>query len=169
MASEKPDVLFLNETKLQVDDEEKAAASLSSEVPGYSVHWNSCTAKKGYSGTAVLLRDSVVPPGTAKISRGMGVAEHDAEGRVTTVELPKGLLGGAALVGAYVPNSGMKLERLGYRTESWDPAFRDYLRGLGDKVLLTGDLNVAHLDIDCHDPKSNKNKVRAARRAVRAR
>ncbi|KAL0482630.1 AP endonuclease [Acrasis kona] len=120
-------------------------------LPGYVSHFNSCTAKNGYSGTAVYIKNSIKP---IAVTFGMGIEKHDTEGRNITVELPE-----YYFVVSYVPNSGSKLERLDYRTEEWDVDMFKYLNTLQEKkpVIWTGDLNVAILDIDVHNPKGNKN------------
>ena len=117
---EAPDVLCLNEIKLTEDN----CDSYNDKFPGYKCHFNCCTVKKGYAGTAILVREAS-QLGELGVTYGMGVKELDNEGRVTTLELPWGYV-----VVAYVPNSGMKLDRLDYRTKTWDPAFRAYLASL---------------------------------------
>lgn len=142
-------MLLLNETKLNDEHLEQHAAVL----PGYTAHWATATVKKGYSGVAAFTRDGL---GVTSVTRGIGIPKHDAEGRVVTVELPQ-----AFVTGTYTPNSGMKLERLDYRTNDWDPAFLAYIKGLKARkpVILAGDLNVAHEEIDIHNPKGNANKT----------
>ena len=118
---------------------------------GYEPFWNSAD-KKGYSGTAVLTR---VKP--LKVTNGIGVAEHDTEGRVITVEFP-----GYHLVNVYQPNSQRGLTRLDYRTKEWDKAFLAYLRKLekkGKPVVFCGDLNVAHTELDLTNPKTNRRNA----------
>jgi exodeoxyribonuclease-3 len=136
-----PDVLCLQETKAA----EENVADMA-WAAGYSAVWCSAT-KKGYSGTLVL---SKTPPKSAVC--GIGLPEHDDEGRVITAEF-----GGFYLVNVYTPNSKRDLSRLGYRTERWDPAFRAYLKGLEKKkpVVFCGDLNCAHKEIDIARPKAN--------------
>ncbi len=139
LAQESPDVLCLQETKA-------TAADVESVWPAeYAAHWNSAE-KKGYSGTAILTR---IPP--IGVSRGIGAAEHDREGRVLTAEFPDFFL-----VNVYVPNSQRELTRLPYRME-WDRAFLAHLAGLGriKPVVVCGDLNVAHTEIDLANPKAN--------------
>ena len=142
------DVLCLGETK--IDD---------SLVPGFKdllkaqglVHsYFACAEKKGYSGTAVFSRIKPV-----SVSYGIGVDALDNEGRVITVEFDD-----FYVVNTYVPNSGAKLVRLDQRTKEWDPAMLKLLQSLdaSKPVVWTGDLNVAHLEIDIHDPKGNRNK-----------
>ncbi|KAI8469193.1 MAG: Endonuclease/exonuclease/phosphatase [Monoraphidium minutum] len=143
---ERVDVLCLQETKLQESHVDGIQRDLG--LPGWLTTFSCSTAKKGYSGVATLCR---AKPQSS--SCGMGVAEHDQEGRVITVELPE-----AFVVNAYVPNSGDGLLRLAYRTKSWDVAFADYVRGLearGKPVIVAGDLNCSHQPIDIHNPKGN--------------
>ncbi|OUS12022.1 exodeoxyribonuclease III [Gammaproteobacteria bacterium 53_120_T64] len=138
------DVLCLQETKAQDDQVAEALAS----IEGYHLYSNSAE-KKGYSGTAILSR---VEP--LSVQYDMGIAEHDQEGRVIVAEFES-----FYLVTVYTPNSGNGLKRLEYR-QQWDADFLDYLQGLETKkpVVLCGDLNVAHKDIDLARPKPNYNK-----------
>ncbi len=138
------DIFCLQETKAQCDQVEEVLK----DVEGYFVYSNSAE-KKGYSGTAVL---SKVEP--VSVTKGIGIEEHDNEGRVLTLEYED-----FYLVNVYVPNSGSDLKRLGYR-QDWDKAFFDYLKSLEDKkpVLSCGDFNVAHKPIDLARPKANYNK-----------
>eukprot|EP00232_Nephroselmis_pyriformis_P005876 CAMPEP_0182910476 /NCGR_PEP_ID=MMETSP0034_2-20130328/36344_1 /TAXON_ID=156128 /ORGANISM="Nephroselmis pyriformis, Strain CCMP717" /LENGTH=293 /DNA_ID=CAMNT_0025046839 /DNA_START=43 /DNA_END=921 /DNA_ORIENTATION=- len=147
MAKEKPDVLILTETK--IDD--SITKQFEKLFPGYTAVFNCSQVKKGYSGTALF---SKVKP--LSVSLGLGIPEHDGEGRVITAEYED-----LYLVGAYVPNSGQKLERLEYRTTQWDPSMLAHLKELDAKkpVVWTGDLNVAHGEIDLFNPKGNKNKT----------
>lgn len=146
MEQERPTILGLQETKLQ----KKGEGGFMHIIEGYKAHFNSCTAKNGYSGTAVYIRDDVKP---IKITHGINVAKHDDEGRMITVELPE-----CYYITSYVPNSGQKLERLKYRTEEWDRDVIEYLLNLQETkpVVWCGDLNVAIMDIDVHNPKGNK-------------
>lgn len=139
LAEERPDALCLQETKACEADVEAVWPS------EYGAFWNSAE-KKGYSGTAILTR---IPP--VQVTRGIGVAEHDREGRVLTAEFAE-----FHLVNVYVPNSQRELARLPYRME-WDRAFLVYLRGLGrtKPVIVCGDLNVAHTELDLANPKAN--------------
>ena len=134
-----PDVLCLQETRALPEQVEL-------ELPGYEPYWNPAK-RKGYAGTATFTR--IRPVG---VSRGMGAAELDQEGRVLTLEFDDHYL-----VNVYTPNSGKELARLEYRTEKWDPAFLRHCKKLEKKkpVVFCGDLNVAHKEIDIHDPKSN--------------
>lgn len=135
------DVVCLQETKA-----ESSQCDLS-WLEGWSAVWNSAQ-KKGYSGTLVLSRRPVLAH-----SLGMGIAEHDAEGRVINVEFPD-----FHLVNVYTPNSQAELARLSYRLQ-WDEAFRKHVKKLEKKkpVLVCGDLNCAHQEIDLANPKSNRN------------
>ncbi|KXZ56520.1 hypothetical protein GPECTOR_1g467 [Gonium pectorale] len=149
------DVVCLQEHKLQGDHTAELEKSLG--LQGWSHHWACSTAKLGYSGVSVHTR---TPP--LSVSVGLGGPdgsgpepdpEHEAEGRVVTVELPD-----LFVVCAYVPNSGEGLKRLDYRIKRWDGAFAAYITGLearGKPVVLTGDLNCAHKEIDIHAPKTN--------------
>ena len=136
------DVLCLQETKLQPDQ-------IQLELPGYALYWNSAE-KKGYSGTAVFTR---VPP--LSVACGIGVEEHDHEGRVITAEFD-----GFYLVCCYTPNAQEGLARIDYRM-AWEDAFREYLLGLDrvKPVVLCGDLNVAHQEIDLKNPKTNRGNA----------
>lgn len=115
------------------------------DLPGYQQYWNSAE-KKGYSGTAVFTR---VEP--LEVTYGLGIEEHDHEGRVITLELED-----YYLVTVYTPNSQKELARLAYRME-WEEAFKAYLVELDKKkpVIVCGDLNVAHTEIDLKNPKTN--------------
>lgn len=139
LTRESPDVLCVQETKASAADVEPLWSS------EYAAHWNSAE-KKGYSGTAIFTR---VPP--LQVTHGIGIAEHDREGRVLTAEYPEFFL-----VNVYVPNSQRELTRLPYRME-WDRAFLAYLTHLGrtKPVVFCGDLNVAHTEIDLANPKAN--------------
>ncbi|MBQ1352059.1 MAG: exodeoxyribonuclease III [Oscillospiraceae bacterium] len=136
------DYFCLQETKM-----EQGQAELI--LPGYQEYWNSGE-KKGYSGTAIFCK---VPP--VSVSYGIGQAEHDKEGRVITLETEK-----FYLVNCYTPNAQRELARLPYRME-WEDAFRAYLQRLDETkpVILCGDLNVAHQEIDLKNPKTNRNNA----------
>jgi exodeoxyribonuclease-3 len=139
-----PDILCLQETKAQPDQVAEALEPLS----GFHLYAHSAE-KKGYSGTAVLTR---IHP--LRVSYGIGLPEHDTEGRVITLEFDAYFL-----VDVYVPNSGAALNRLGYR-RIWDLAFYQYLKELErlKPVIVCGDFNVAHKSIDLARPKENYNK-----------
>ncbi len=132
------DAVCLQETKLQPHQ-------IQLETPGYRQYWNSAE-RKGYSGTAILTR---MEPLT--VSYGLGIPEHDTEGRVITCEFPA-----FYLVTVYTPNAQDGLRRIDYRMQ-WDDAFRDYLLALDRKkpVIVCGDMNVAHQEIDLKNPKTN--------------
>ena len=132
------DILCVQETKLQ-------EGQIDLELPGYHQYWNYAK-KKGYSGTAVFTREEPLT-----VSYGLGIEEHDQEGRVITLEYPD-----FYFVTVYTPNSQNELRRLSYRME-WEDAFRGYLVGLASKkgVVVTGDMNVAHNEIDLKNPKTN--------------
>ncbi len=140
-----PDILCLQETKAQDDQ----VAEALSGINGYHMYSNSAV-KKGYSGTAVL---SKVAP--LAVQSDIGIAEHDQEGRVLTLEYDD-----FYLVNVYVPNSRNDLMRLGYRQE-WDRAFFNHLKKLETHkpVVACGDFNVAHKPIDLARPKANYNKA----------
>lgn len=118
---------------------------LDLEFPGYTSYWNYAE-KKGYSGTAIYSKHQPL-----SVSYGIGLPEHDTEGRVITLEMPD-----FYLVCVYVPNSQEGLKRLDYRM-SWEDAFRGYLTGLAARkgVVVCGDLNVAHEEIDLKNPATN--------------
>ncbi|MBE6241738.1 MAG: exodeoxyribonuclease III [Bacteroidales bacterium] len=132
------DFFCLQETKMQ-------AGQLDLEFPGYRSFWNYAE-KKGYSGTAVYTKHDPI-----SVSYGIGIDEHDHEGRVITLEMED-----FYLVCVYTPNSQDDLRRLEYRMR-WEDDFRAYLNGLKAKkgVIVCGDLNVAHQEIDLKNPSSN--------------
>lgn len=136
------DIFCLQETKLQPEQ-------IQLELPGYEQFWNSAV-KKGYSGTAVFTRIKPI-----SVTNGIGIEEHDQEGRVITAEYKK-----FYLVCCYTPNSQRELARLDYRM-TWEDAFRNYLLELDAKkpVILCGDLNVAHNEIDLKNPKTNRKNA----------
>ena len=140
VSKELPDLLALQEVKME---EGQAELPLP---PGYRVYWNSAE-RKGYSGTAVLARTEPL-----SVSRGMGVERHDHEGRILTLEYPD-----FWFVCVYTPNSQQELARLSYRME-WEDDFRGYLLELDrtKPVILCGDLNVAHQEIDLKNPGPNR-------------
>lgn len=136
----KPDVFCLQETKTPRD-------TVVVELPGYEQYWNHAE-RPGYSGTAVFAR---IKP--LKVSSGIGIAKHDNEGRVITLEYKDFFL-----VNVYAPNSRRGLERLPYRSKEWDVDFLSYLKQLEKKkpVVFCGDLNVAHTAIDLANPRGNE-------------
>lgn len=136
------DVVCLQETKMQ-------AGQLDLEFDGYESYWNYAD-KKGYSGTAIYTR---IKP--LSVSNDIGIDEHDHEGRVITMEFDD-----FYLVCVYVPNSQDELKRLTYRMK-WEDDFRSYVSGLAEKkgVVICGDLNVAHNEIDIKNPASNRHNA----------
>ena len=136
------DFFCLQETKMQ-------EGQLDLEFEGYRSYWNYAE-KKGYSGTAIYSRHEPL-----SVEYGMGIEEHDHEGRVITLEMP-----GFYLVTCYTPNSQDGLRRLDYRM-TWEDAFRNYLLELDKKkpVIVCGDLNVAHQEIDLKNPKTNRKNA----------
>ena len=139
---EDADIFCLGETKMQPEQ-----ADFSFE--GYYPYWNSAE-KKGYSGVAVFTKHQPL-----SVAYGLGIDEHDHEGRVITLEMPEYFV-----VTAYVPNSQDGLRRLDYRMK-WDEDFRNYLMELRKKkpVIACGDFNVAHQEIDLKNPKSNRRNA----------
>jgi exodeoxyribonuclease-3 len=136
------DFFCLQETKMQ-------AGQLDLEFDGYTSYWNYAE-KKGYSGTAIYTRHKPLA-----VTLGIGIDEHDHEGRVITLEMEKFFL-----VNVYVPNSQDGLKRLDYRMR-WEDDFRNYLVNLNKKkpVIVCGDLNVAHKEIDLKNPKTNRKNA----------
>ena len=135
------DIFCLQETKLQ----HHAGQADGIELPGYHQFWNSAQ-KKGYSGVAVFTKTEPL-----SVTYGLGIEEHDQEGRVITAEYPD-----FYLVCCYTPNSQNELKRLDYRMQ-WEDDFKAYLVALDavKPVILTGDLNVAHQEIDLKNPSTN--------------
>ena len=133
------DFFCLQETKMQ-------AGQLDLNFEGYNSYWNYAD-KKGYSGTAIFTRHTPI-----NVTYGIGIDEHDHEGRVITLEMEN-----FYLITAYVPNSQDGLKRLDYRM-TWEDDFRNYLLELDKKkpVIVCGDLNVAHKEIDLRNPKTNR-------------
>jgi len=136
------DFFCLQETKMQ-------AGQLDLQFPGYQSYWNYAE-KKGYSGTAIYTRHTPL-----SVSYGLGIEEHDHEGRVITLEMDD-----FYLVTVYTPNSQDGLRRLDYRM-TWEDAFRHFLLELNQKkpVIVCGDLNVAHEEIDLKNPKTNRKNA----------
>lgn len=133
------DFFCLQETKMQ-------AGQLDLVFEGYQSYWNYAE-KKGYSGTAIFTRHEPL-----SVRYGMGIDEHDHEGRIITLEMPEFFL-----VTVYTPNSQDELRRLDYRMK-WEDDFRDFLQQLNTQkpVVVCGDLNVAHQEIDLKNPKTNR-------------
>lgn len=136
------DIFSLQETKLQ-------EGQIELDLPGYYQYWNYAE-KKGYSGVAAFTKREPVC-----VTRGIGIPEHDKEGRVLTLEFQD-----FYYVTCYTPNSQNELARLDYRME-WEDAFRAYLLKLNSNkpVILCGDLNVAHKEIDLKNPKTNRKNA----------
>lgn len=136
------DFFCIQETKLQ-------AGQLDLQFPGYQAYWNYAD-KAGYSGTAVYTRRAPLA-----VTRGIGIDEHDHEGRVITLEMDD-----YYLVCVYVPNTQDGLRRLDYRLR-WEHDFREYLKALDTRkpVIVCGDLNVAHQEIDLKNPKANRHNA----------
>ena len=132
------DIFCIQETKCQPDQ-------ITLEFDGYKSYWNSAE-KKGYSGTAIFTKKAPI-----KVQYGIGIEEHDKEGRVITLEFEQ-----FYMVNIYTPNSKRELERLDYR-QIWEDEIRKYLLKLNKikPVIMCGDLNVAHKEIDLKNPKSN--------------
>ena len=147
--NEDPDIFCLSETKIN-NDLTNIQEEINTKINNnYYYYWNSCTIKKGYSGTAIYTK---IKP--KKIINGLNInnIEYDNEGRVITCEFNKFFL-----VHVYTPNSGIALNRLEYRVTEWDVAFRKHIIELEKKnpVILCGDLNVAHHEIDLKNYKTN--------------
>ncbi len=136
------DFFCLQETKLQ-------EGQIEMDLPGYHEYWNYAE-KKGYSGTAIFTKHEPL-----KVTYGIGVPEHDHEGRVITLEYP-----GFFFITCYTPNSQDELKRLDYRM-TWEEAFLAYINGLkaSKPVIFCGDLNVAHREIDLKNPKTNRHNA----------
>lgn len=132
------DIFCIQESKMQ-------EGQLDLVLEGYHQYWNYAE-KKGYSGTAVFTKEKPV-----SVQNGIGIAEHDTEGRVITLEFPQ-----FYLITVYTPNSKEELLRLPYRMQ-WEDDFRTYLKRLEQEkpVIVCGDMNVAHQDIDLKNPKTN--------------
>jgi len=146
MKERAPDILCLNETKIDKESLDRESNTLTKWIPsGYTHYWNCSKLKRGYSGTAIITKYKPI-----NVRHGIGIEKHDMEGRVITAEFER-----FYLVCVYVPNSGRHGERLEYRLKEWNPAFGEYLNGLKEKkdVILTGDLNVAYGYIDIHETK----------------
>ena len=136
------DIFCVQETKMQ-------EGQLDLELDGYYQYWNYAV-KKGYSGTAVFTKQEPIG-----VTYGIGIEEHDQEGRVITCEFED-----FYFVTVYTPNSQNELKRLDYRMR-WEDDFRAYLKALDEKkpVVVTGDMNVAHAEIDLKNPKSNRKNA----------
>ena len=141
LSAEQPDMMCLQETKLQPEQ--------APQVEGYHEYWNSA-GKKGYSGVALFSKTE-----PEEVTYGLGIDEHDHEGRVITADY-----GDFYLVTVYTPNSQDELKRLEYRMR-WDDDFRAYLQKLDAEkpVIVCGDMNVAHKEIDLKNPKTNRRNA----------
>ena len=135
-------IFCVQETKLQ-------EGQIDFAPDGYFCYWNYAE-KKGYSGTAIFTKKEPI-----SVTYGMGIEEHDKEGRLITLEFDD-----FYFITVYVPNSKRELLRLDYRME-WEDAFRDYINRLNEKkpIVFCGDLNVAHCEIDLKNPKTNHNNA----------
>lgn len=140
--SEEADIFCVQETKMQI-------GQLEVNLPGYFEYFNSAE-KKGYSGTAIFTKKE-----PNLVTYGIGIEEHDKEGRVITLEFDK-----FYMINCYTPNSQRELTRLTYRMK-WEDEFRQYIKQLNKKkpVILCGDLNVAHKEIDLKNPKANRKNA----------
>ncbi len=138
----KADIFCIQETKCQPDQ-------IELEFKGYKSYWNSAE-KKGYSGTAIFTKKEPI-----SVTYGIGIEEHDKEGRIITLEFED-----FYLVNNYTPNAKRELERLAYR-QIWEDEIRKYLINLNKTkpVIMCGDLNVAHNEIDLKNPKTNKGNA----------
>lgn len=136
------DIFCIQESKLQ-------AGQIELDLEGYHQYWNYAE-KKGYSGTAIFTKQEPL-----SVTYGLGIEEHDKEGRVITLEFDK-----FYMVTVYTPNSQNELARLPYRME-WEEAFKDYLKKLDETkpVIICGDMNVAHKEIDLKNPKTNQKNA----------
>ena len=136
------DIFCIQETKCQIDQ-------IELEFEGYKSFWNSAE-KKGYSGTAIYTKEKPI-----SVKYGIGIEQHDKEGRVITLEFKNFFM-----VNIYTPNSKRGLERLGYR-QVWEDEIRKYLLDLNKikPVIMCGDLNVAHNEIDLKNPKTNRKNA----------
>ena len=136
------DIFCIQETKCQKDQ-------IDLEFEGYTSYWNSAE-KKGYSGTAIFTKQKPI-----SVTYGIGIEEHDKEGRVITLEFEK-----FYMINIYTPNSKRELERLEYR-QIWEDEIRKYMLKLNENkpVIMCGDLNVAHNEIDLKNPKTNRHNA----------
>ena len=144
---EKPNIICFGETKIScpfIDTEDE----LKKKIKGYKYrYWSPCLVKNGYSGTAIFSKKKPL-----NVTDGLGSNSIDQEGRVITLEFEN-----FYLLHVYTPNSGQQLKRLDYRVNTWDKEFKKFVKNLNNTkpTIVTGDLNVAHQEIDIHDPKGN--------------
>ena len=150
LAEANPDVICIQETKISPD------LIAGFEFESYPFKYWNCAQKKGYSGTCILSKQEPL-----KVSYGLGIDQHDKEGRVITTEFPSYFL-----ITVYTPNSqnhdeNKRPRRLDYRTLEWDIAFLNYIKELelNKPVIFCGDLNVAHREIDLSNPKTNRKNA----------
>ena len=146
LTKENPDILCLNETKI---DDDLILKNNFDQILGkdYLAYFNCCKIKKGYSGTAIFTRYKPI-----QVSYGIGIQKHDGEGRVINMEFED-----FYLIATYIPNAGEGLKRLSYRVDEWDKDFQNYLNKLKltKHVVWIGDTNVCHKEIDIANPKGN--------------
>ncbi|KAM7271310.1 hypothetical protein ACFE04_030524 [Oxalis oulophora] len=149
------DVLCLQETKIQEKDVEAIKQTL---IEGYdNTYWSCSVSKLGYSGTAIISREVILlQQKPLSVRYGLGISDHDSEGRLVTAEFDS-----FYLISSYVPNSGDGLKRLSYRINEWDSSLGMYIKELekSKPVVLTGDLNCAHEEIDIYNPAGNKRSA----------
>lgn len=154
--TERPDILCLNEHKLNPQDVDAAKSQLSEALDGWfapdDMHFSCSTAKKGYSGVAMLFRPEV----QGEVSEGISGYDDDDivtnEGRLLTLDTDE-----LAIVAVYVPNAGQDLKRLDYRVQTWDRLLSTYLISLAKPTVVVGDLNVAHMAADIHNMYDRPN------------
>ena len=157
-----PHFLCLQETKIQEKHVAEVEAELLAKTGAKSIFWSCSRARKGYSGTAVLcFHDDLSRSNDVEVQFGIGEPQGDLEGRSITVQGD-----GFSLVNLYVPNSGADLNRLQYRTETWDPALNSYVQSLRNRcpesrLIVTGDFNVAHRPIDYYNPEVKRTRKQA--------
>lgn len=158
-----PAILCLNETK--IDDgllnKENIKSKCETWFPVDKQYWNCCKPpQKGYAGTAILINKSLSPLMTPlKVTYDFGIPKHSQEGRVVTLHFEH-----FVLIAVYVPNAGVDgLKRLDYRVKEWDADFQDYIKSIekttGKPVIVCGDLNVAHQEIDIFGPKGKERRA----------
>lgn len=146
-----PDIFCMSEIKLTCPIN-NIQDKLEKNINGYKYrYWSPCLLKKGYSGTTIWCKKEPL-----NIKHGMGIPKHDTEGRIITVEFDNFFL-----IHVYTPNSGDVLQRLNYRTKEWDIDFMNFVENLQKikPIVISGDLNVAHQEIDIHDPIGNRREA----------
>ena len=150
---EQPDIICFGETKISCPFIDTQTA-LKKKIEGYPYrYWSPCMTRKGYSGTAIFSKIKPINSYLGMLDKHYQDNGIDVEGRVITLEFKDYFL-----IHVYTPNSGQELKRLDYRVNTWDKAFRKYLKRLNKKknIIVCGDLNVAHHEIDLANPKTNK-------------